>query len=256
MSRSLRLRTRAASLGLVLTIAGGQLLIGTPAQADADPCLPVFELYAKDIVVYASGPSRSMFAGLVDDVCPDDERSFGPRLGHVSLPNGSSIQVERFEPDSGGAFQAFGPDGPIRIPKASGIGPASFGVWVSDGDTWIYKSIAFHVRLHVQVTSFNASPEPVRKGSPIKVAGVVTRLGFTSSGVAKYVPYAAHPVDVYFRPMNRFGYRKIGRTTTTSTGSFTRTFPATVDGCWWAHSAKTPYHIGRWARASDCVDVR
>ena len=44
---------------------------------------------------------------------------------------------------------------------------------------------------------------------------------------------------------------------TTSTGYFTKSIFATVDGCWNVRTADTDYYAGRFARVNgDCVDVR
>jgi len=149
-----------------------------------------------------------------------------------------------------------GASGPY-FDKYSAIGRGSVSVEVTDADfNLTYRDgIPFYVRRNVAMTAFNASPEPVRKGAPIKVTGSVSRLSVGTFGAAKYVPYASHQVDIYFRPLTSAKYTKVSSTLTTLAGAFARNITATVDGCWKAYSVQTSNNVGRWSPA-DCVDVQ
>ena len=272
MSR-LGMRPRIAAVVAVLALVCSPLLFAAPVQADDDPCAPLITTWAEDVVIFAYPPypqqhtvRPQLVGGKTEDPCAGDGRfeTITKVLGTVWLHDSMAYDAGEFVNHYWTEFFADTTNiYDSNYWKWSILGSAGFGAWVSDGSSWVHGSTTFQVKRHVQFSTFNASPEPVRKGSPIKVAGVVTRLGFTSTRVAKYVPYTAHPVDVYFRaamPPSTKPYVKVARTTTTSTGAFAKSFTATVDGCWKALSTKTPTHIGAWSGGStggaDCVDVQ
>ncbi len=108
----------------------------------------------------------------------------------------------------------------------------------------------FHVKRNTMMPSFNASPEPVRKDSPVRVAGRLTRL--TSN--ANYVGYSGKTISLYFKPVGGTWTLK-GTATTDSNGYWSRSFTASVDGEWQARFAGTSnYH--RETSRSDYVDVQ
>lgn len=101
------------------------------------------------------------------------------------------------------------------------------------------------------LVSIDASPEPVTKGSTIKVTGRVTRL--TESG--SYVSYTGKRVKLYFRTANSPTYTYLGFTASDpSRGTYTRSYRAEVDGYWKAVSEATPEYARSYA--VDYVDVR
>jgi hypothetical protein len=114
----------------------------------------------------------------------------------------------------------------------------------------------FHVRRNVKIASYNASPEPARKGSRIIISGAVRRLWVNMSDPdeAKYIPYVDHRVDVYFRPWHTNTYKRVRSATTTNSGQFSAAVAATVDGCWKVYSSQTTKHRGRWSK-TDCIKV-
>lgn len=90
----------------------------------------------------------------------------------------------------------------------------------------------------------DASPEPVKKGASLKVAGKVTLAGIGQSG---------RTVEVWFDKSGSTAPVKVGTTTTTSTGSYSRTQTATADGYWYTRVGTLPLIAGTTS-ASDFVD--
>ena len=108
----------------------------------------------------------------------------------------------------------------------------------------------FIVKRNTMMPAFNASPEPVRKGSPVKVAGRLTKL-WPDVG---YVGYSGKTISVYFKPVGGTWTLK-GSATTDSNGYWSRSFTATEDGSWQARFKGTSnYH--RETSHSDYVDVQ
>ena len=106
------------------------------------------------------------------------------------------------------------------------------------------------VKRNTRMPAFNASPEPVRKGAPVEVYGQLTRLDPDLG----YVGYPGKTLAVYFRPTGGEWTLK-GTVTTGTAGTWSRSFPATVDGTWQARFAGTSnYHAE--ASRNDYVDVR
>jgi hypothetical protein len=145
------------------------------------------------------------------------------------------------------------------------LGRAVFTLWVGDGNGhWISTTNTFYVRREVRFTVFNASPEPVRKGSPVKVSGYLTKLIYTN-GKARWIPYVGRRVEVHFHPRGvscRFRYAPWTNqsTITTSTGYFAKKVKATRDGCWNAFSREpddAAIYASMFARGKgDYVDVQ
>jgi hypothetical protein len=239
-----------------LSAAGTGAVFGAgPAQAAG--CAAVIDKVAvSDVVIYGTSASRAVATVTAHDPCTDNmfsEPGIFDVSGTVYLSDGDSWSLlfndsaTSVWPGATGAY----------FDKYSAIGRGSVSVEVMDTDinTTYRDGVAFYVRRNVAMASFNASPEPVRKGAAIKVSGSVSRLSVGAFGVAKYVPYAAHNVDIYFRPLTSSTYTKVSTAVTTTAGSFARNLTATVDGCWKAYSVQTSYNVGRWSPA-DCVDVQ
>ncbi|WP_018654338.1 hypothetical protein [Actinomadura flavalba] len=99
--------------------------------------------------------------------------------------------------------------------------------------------------------AFNAAPEPVAKGRPIKVAG---RLDRRPAGT--WLPAKAGAViQVQFKADGASGWTTLGTTKTTSGGTFAVAFPASRDGHWRALYAGSTTHFDTGSPA-DHVDVR
>ena len=79
-----------------------------------------------------------------------------------------------------------------------------------------------------QSNTFNASPEPVRRGAPVSIVG---RLIIADWNKDKYVPYASRQVAVQFRTPT--GTHETVETVQTSSDGWVRTtVPASVTGTW------------------------
>jgi hypothetical protein len=263
----------AAALTSVLALLVAPILLTSPVRANVDPCAPTLPIFTYGDLVIAPGLAENRigryFEGYVGpgdvDPCPgdgvfEDPRLIGDMHGTVTLADGTTdahvewIRDYHFSSDFEGVINI----DRERYQDFSVLGRAVFTLWASDVDgNWVSGGSTFYVRRLVQFPVFNAGPEPVRKGSQVKVSGQLTRLVFYASGEAKYLPYQGKRVDVYFR---RAGWRQFhyaASTTTTATGSFTRTVTAAYDGCWNAFSPKTDTYVGRFAWVNgDCVDVQ
>jgi hypothetical protein len=79
-----------------------------------------------------------------------------------------------------------------------------------------------------QSNTFNASPEPVRKGAPVSIVG---RLIVADWNQHKYVPYASRKVAVQFRTPTGT-YKTVKTVPTNSDGWVRTTVPASVTGIW------------------------
>jgi hypothetical protein len=83
-------------------------------------------------------------------------------------------------------------------------------------------------RYKTTISSFNASPEPVRYGDPVTVSGKLS--GYTTS----WTPLSGRTVYVYFVPKGSTTATYLGSDSTNSSGVFKRSFTAKRDGYWYA----------------------
>ncbi len=105
----------------------------------------------------------------------------------------------------------------------------------------------FHVKRNTMMPAFNASPEPVRRGSPVKVGGRLTKLW-------PDVGYGGKTIEVHFKPVGGTWTLK-GTAMTDSNGCWSRSFTASEDGTWQARFKGTSnYHAETSHR--DYVDVQ
>lgn len=255
-------RTSATSVtaAIVLTVltsaVTAAVYVAAPAQAAG--CAPVIDqVKVGDVVIYASSASRAVTTVVAHDPCTDSPYSTAGIFdvsGAVYLSDGDSVGVyynHSTSPTWTGASEL----GAFDKYSMIGLGSQSVEVLDTDFNSTYRDGLAFYVRRNVIANFFNASPEPVRKGAVMGVAGSFSRLSVSATGAARYVPYAGHQVDIYFKPLTSTAYTKFGSTLTTATGYFARTMTATVDGCWKAYSTQTAYNAGRWT-VEDCVDVQ
>lgn len=133
-------------------------------------------------------------------------------------------------------------------------GPGRYRVEIDAYDhefNWVTESEAAYLTVaRASLVTADAGPEPVRKGSTVKVTGRVTRL----TEFDGYVNFTGKRVNLYFRPANSDTYRYLGYTSTDSRGNYSRSYRAEVDGYWKAVSEAK----GDNARSFsvDYVDVR
>ncbi|MFB4316529.1 hypothetical protein [Actinomadura sp. 21ATH] len=98
--------------------------------------------------------------------------------------------------------------------------------------------------------SFNASPEPVRKGGTITVKGRLDRL------VGSWKPAAAGAaVSVQFKASGSSTWTTMAGIKTDSTGWFGKTFTASKDGAWRAVYNGSSTYLGV-VGPGDHVDVQ
>jgi hypothetical protein len=99
-----------------------------------------------------------------------------------------------------------------------------------------------------RIRSFNASPEPVRKGKTITAAGYLDR--YSSSWTA----FTGQSVKIYFEAKGSTTWTYEGKATTSPTGHFSHGFTASKDGTWRATYAGTTTYLAATG-SGDHVDV-
>jgi hypothetical protein len=99
-----------------------------------------------------------------------------------------------------------------------------------------------------RVRSFNASPEPVRKGRTITAAGYLDRYG------SSWTAFTGQSVKIYFQPKGSTTWTYEGKATTSRTGHFSHGFTAAKDGTWRAAYAGTTTYLAVTG-SGDYVDV-
>lgn len=103
-----------------------------------------------------------------------------------------------------------------------------------------------------QVVSFNASPEPVGKGSKLKVVGTLQTVGATDD---VWRPLAKEPVVVEFRAKGAKTWSRAASVTSDKKGVATASVTAVKDGTWRARYAGTADRAAA-VSSSDNVDVK
>ena len=158
--------------------------------------------------------------------------------------NGTSgwTRVGRGTTSSTGAFSVGAPaarDGywRVRYAGSSAYRPAMSGTDFVDA------------RYRTAITSFNAGPEPVRKGRTLTVQGKLSRY------VGGWKPGSGAPVKIYFRRAGASSWALAGTTRSASDGTFRKSFTAKLDGTWRAVYAGSSTYLSATS-AGDYVDVR
>ncbi|TDC62512.1 hypothetical protein E1200_25495 [Actinomadura sp. GC306] len=105
------------------------------------------------------------------------------------------------------------------------------------------------VRYRTHIHSYNASPEPVKKGAYITVKGLLYR--YMPAGK----PGPGANIHIYFKPAGSSTWTKMAITKTASNGWFSKKFKASKDGTWLARYWGSNTYIGS-NTPSDYVDVR
>ncbi|TYB48937.1 hypothetical protein [Actinomadura chibensis] len=158
--------------------------------------------------------------------------------------NGTSgwTRVGRGTTGSTGAFSVGAPaarDGYWRVRYA---GSAAYRPVVSGTDF-------VDTRYATSITSFNAAPEPVRKGRALTVQGKLSR------NVGGWKPGSGATVKIYFQRAGTSSWTLAGTTRSASTGVFRKSFTAKQDGTWRAVYAGSATYMPVTG-AGDYVDVR
>ncbi|MFI7325432.1 HtaA domain-containing protein [Streptomyces rubiginosohelvolus] len=103
-----------------------------------------------------------------------------------------------------------------------------------------------------RIISFNASPEPVGKGSKLKVVGTLQTVGATDD---VWRPLAKTPVVIEFRAKGAKTWSRATSVTTDKNGVATASVTAVKDGTWRARYAGTADRAAA-VSSSDNVDVK
>jgi hypothetical protein len=122
----------------------------------------------------------------------------------------------------------------------------------NDGDyveTDIYKN--HWVKRAASISSFNAAPEPVTKGSTITISGTLKRASWT---YLKYYGYGSQSIQLQFKKAGTSTYSTVKTVKTSSSGYVKTTVTASVDGTWrFYYPGNSTTSV---ANAYDYVDVR
>lgn len=105
------------------------------------------------------------------------------------------------------------------------------------------------VRYRTAISSFNASPEPVRKGKTITVSGTLKR------DTTAWKVFSGQSVKIYFQAKGATTWTYEGSAKTSSTGHFSHGFKAAKDGTWRATYAGSSSYLAVTG-SGDYVDVR
>ncbi len=108
----------------------------------------------------------------------------------------------------------------------------------------------FSVKRNTNIREWNASPEPVRRGSPITFTGRLVRMDPDDG----YVGYSGKRVGIYFRAAGTQTRGFVEYTMTDSSGRFRTSEPAAKDGVWYAVFAGTTHHDAH-SSGGDYVEV-
>jgi hypothetical protein len=148
------------------------------------------------------------------------------------------------DPDANGYFKITTPavsDGYWRVDTTEmpGVGelPATSGADYVD------------VRYRTAISGFNASPEPIKKGKRLTVAGTLKR------DTTSWKAFSGQSVKIYFAPKGATTWTYEGAAKTSSTGHFSHTFTAAKDGTWRATYAGSSTYLAVTG-SGDYVDVR
>ncbi|MFE6702441.1 HtaA domain-containing protein [Streptomyces sp. NPDC057718] len=122
----------------------------------------------------------------------------------------------------------------------------------ASGDTATSAATLTVSAVPARVVSFNASPEPVGKGSKLKVVGTLESVGATDD---VWRPLAKEPVVVEFRAKGAKTWSRAASVTTDKKGVAAASVTAVKDGTWRARYAGTADRVAA-VSSSDNVDVK
>ncbi|MEV5573522.1 carboxypeptidase-like regulatory domain-containing protein [Spirillospora sp. NPDC052269] len=160
---------------------------------------------------------------------------------------GRMFSMAKGRTDAAGRFSLSG------VAKSDGKWWVEFSGDQGIGGTWDEPSatprIFVDTKYKTAISSFDASPEPVRKGRTLTVKGKITK--FTGS----WKPATGAALTIYFKPKGSSKWKAMGTTKADRNGRFTKGFKASADGTWAAAYAGSSTYLGIWS-AGDYVDVR
>ena len=111
---------------------------------------------------------------------------------------------------------------------------------------------SWYEKFDTAVQSFNAAPEPIRKGRTLTLSGRLIRANDLGTG---YTSYSGKTMRVYFRPKGSSTWSYMGYTKTARDGRFRKAFTAKRDGTWRAYFPGTS-NFDRQKSRDDYIDVR
>ncbi|MFD7712837.1 hypothetical protein ACFV6E_30995 [Streptomyces sp. NPDC059785] len=141
-----------------------------------------------------------------------------------------------------------------RLVNSDATAWKSLGTAIKKDGSWDTDLLSATVRLQraSRIQKMNASPEPVTKGKPITVTGVVQRANW---GAHRYDNYGGRSVKLQFKPAGSSTYTTVKSVTASSTGQLKTTVTASKDGTWrWRYSGNTT--TGASNSSGDYVDVK
>ena len=104
-------------------------------------------------------------------------------------------------------------------------------------------------------STFNASPEPVKKGKKITLTATLKRINWKSADVQNYIAFTKVKVDVQFKADGESGYSTVRTATSGAGGKVSTTVKVTKTGRWRLVSAGTST-TATATSGSDAVKVR
>jgi len=231
--KSVRLRALAAA-ALALASATGLLAAAAPAQAAATSTLPTLKSVTTNetsfVLPYNGTCKVIIMTATLSAVMPTDGYEF------------SGVGADLFAPGKSGDdtydgiefMQVGAADNPVYRGSLGICGKYPPGAWhaevygaaVPTGATTDVTTNQVRINISLKRPSkltFNASPEPVKKGKKVTAAGTLKIDGKA---------YANLPVVIYFKASGSKTWTVKGTAKTTSKGAFSRKFVATKSGTW------------------------
>jgi hypothetical protein len=245
------MHTTLAAAAACSLIATGAIIALAPATADAATCTkPTIQsttIHPSTVVLGTSVPKGITVTTKI--------KTNGCRIDRVEAglygPNFvDSYGLTKVEASAGVTTYETG----LRISPGD-LPNADAGRWTSYVTAWGPKTTeapgpSFRVLRAARLTT-NATPEPVRKGAKLTIAGSLTRANWES---LTYRGYGTRVVDLQRRSADG-SYRTVKHVTSAANGSLRTTVTATADACYrfvFAGSSTT----ARTTSMGDCVDVR
>lgn len=111
---------------------------------------------------------------------------------------------------------------------------------------------SWYEKFDTVIKSYNAAPEPIRKGRTLSVSGRLLRVNNLGTG---YTSYSGKKIEVFFLAKGAKSWTYMGATKTAKDGRFRKAFTAKRDGVWRAYFPGTS-NFDRQKSWDDFIDVR
>jgi hypothetical protein len=236
---------RFVSGAAALAVAGG-LLVGGAVSADAAALQFRIEV-PKRLIVSKGGFSRS---------CAMDVWVWGTKGSTVAYS-----KVYLINPDGrvAGTYKRVLPG--YLVGWGAGCPPTTsyLGKWrvrvvayTRKGKALGSREVSWYEKFDTVIKSYNASPEPIRKGRTLSVHGRLFRVNNLGTG---YTSYPGKRIEVFFLAKGAKSWTYMGATKTARDGRFRKAFKAKRDGVWRAYFPGTS-NFDRQKSWDDFIDVR